>query len=91
MHDAAGFETGVLKTWFPDKGYGFVGPLDKSVPDAFFHISTLRDASPTNLERGMRVEYARGPGPDGRHTIFWHMKRPAMCVTAFNTPQFQNN
>eukprot|EP00401_Gymnodinium_catenatum_P009751 CAMPEP_0117523974 /NCGR_PEP_ID=MMETSP0784-20121206/35003_1 /TAXON_ID=39447 /ORGANISM="" /LENGTH=288 /DNA_ID=CAMNT_0005320101 /DNA_START=22 /DNA_END=888 /DNA_ORIENTATION=- len=50
--------TGLLKTWFPDKGFGFIAPDDRSA-DVFAHARQLtgeREAA-QNLKEGMRLTF----------------------------------
>lgn len=57
--------TGVVKCYFPDKGYGFIKPSDGS-PDAFVHATAVRAAGLEELKKDDRVSFDVGPGPNGK-------------------------
>lgn len=48
--------TGVVKWFNPDKGYGFIQP-DKGGPDVFVHNSQLKEAGIRMLSEGEKIGY----------------------------------
>ncbi len=48
--------TGTVKFFNVDKGFGFIEPTDGG-NDAFVHISAVQAAGMTTLEKGQRVDY----------------------------------
>jgi CspA family cold shock protein len=63
-------QTGVVK-WFSDeKGYGFIRPDDQS-PECFVHFTNIRKAGRgrRNLTEGGKVEYESQPGKKGPEAI----------------------
>ncbi|TXS40426.1 hypothetical protein EAO75_36280 [Streptomyces sp. uw30] len=64
----AGHQTGVVKWWNPEKGFGFLVP-DNGGPDIFVHYSMIQMDGFRTLEEGQRVAFAitqlpKGPGAD---------------------------
>lgn len=54
-------QTGTVKWFDPEKGYGFITPTTKGDPDVFVHWSGIRRSLPGQkgtLTDGARVEYA---------------------------------
>jgi len=49
-------ETGTVKWFSPDKGYGFIAPEDGS-KDVFIHISALNAAGLDNLDENQKIKY----------------------------------
>lgn len=49
-------ETGVVKWFNANKGYGFVNP-EKGGKDVFIHISAVEAAGIRSLNEGQRVSY----------------------------------
>lgn len=49
---------GTVKFFKNDKGYGFIAPDDGS-DDVFVHISDLKDAGYTELNKGDKVQFER--------------------------------
>jgi CspA family cold shock protein len=50
--------------WFSDeKGYGFIVPDDKGVPDVFVHFSGIDASGHRTLVEGERVEFEIGENP----------------------------
>ena len=49
-------ETGTVKWFNPDKGYGFIAPEDGS-KDIFLHISSLQSAGLDSLEENQKIEF----------------------------------
>mmetsp|Transcript_14188 Transcript_14188/g.19699 ORF Transcript_14188/g.19699 Transcript_14188/m.19699 type:complete len:466 (+) Transcript_14188:204-1601(+) len=59
-------ETGTIKKFFIDKGYGFIG-RHTICEDVFFHIKELKDKARVGFpELGMEVEYNVALGHEGR-------------------------
>jgi len=56
-------ETGTVKWFNPDKGYGFIER--QGGPDVFVHHSAIRGEGFRNLEEGQRVEFTVERGPKG--------------------------
>ncbi len=60
-------ETGVVKFFNTDKGFGFIKP-DNGESDIFVHISALKDSGLEFLEENQKVSFdtepdRRGKGP----------------------------
>ena len=49
-------QTGTVKWFNPDKGYGFIHP-DDGKKDVFVHMSALKVAGIDNLSDNQKVEY----------------------------------
>ena len=49
-------ETGTVKWFSPDKGYGFIAP-DNGSKDVFIHISALNAAGLDNLDEKQKIKY----------------------------------
>ena len=49
-------ETGTVKWFSPDKGYGFIAPEDGS-KDVFIHISALNAAGLDNLDENQKIKF----------------------------------
>jgi cold shock protein len=47
-----------------DKGFGFI-KMQRSGKDLFFYLSSVQDASFTDLHEGQKVSYTKGRGPIG--------------------------
>ena len=57
-------QTGTLRSWNEDRGFGFVAPTDGG-PEIFVHISAFpRDGARPTI--GERLTYELGPGRDGK-------------------------
>ncbi len=48
--------TGTVKFFNADKGFGFIEPIDGG-NDAFVHINAVQAAGMATLEKGQRVSY----------------------------------
>jgi CRISPR-associated protein Cmr6 len=59
--------SGVIKTYFDEKGYGFIKP-DRGGDDAFFHVSDV-EAEESDLEGGQRVSFALTSGREGPQAV----------------------
>ena len=64
-----GPETGTVKWFSAEKGYGFIAP-DDGGPDVFVHFSAITSVGIagetfTSLDEGARVEFQTEEGPDG--------------------------
>lgn len=59
-------ETGELREWNDDRGFGFVQP--KAGPRLFVHISAFERPA-RRPEVGDRLAFTRGPGRDGRPAV----------------------
>ena len=59
--------TGTLKTWNPDRGFGFIKD-DSGGPDIFLHVSAVKSAGidPANLKPGERLTFEVEGTHDGR-------------------------
>ena len=60
-----GGQTGVVKKWFEDKGFGFIVP-DNGGKDVFVHHSAVDMQGFRSLEEGQAVVFDIGSGRDGR-------------------------
>ena len=49
-------ETGIVKWFNPDKGFGFILP-DSGGKDVFVHINSVEKSGMTHLEQGQKVSY----------------------------------
>ena len=49
-------ETGTVKWFSPDKGYGFIAPYNGS-KDVFIHISALNAAGLDNLDENQKIKF----------------------------------
>jgi cold shock protein len=61
---SAGRETGTVKWFNNEKGYGFIA-RDEDDGDIFVHYSAIRGQGYRSLEEGQRVEYTPGQGQKG--------------------------
>jgi len=52
-------ETGRLKWFNPEKGYGFITP-DNGGRDVFVHVSAFQQSSIEQVEDGMKIAYNEG-------------------------------
>ena len=60
---------GKVKTFIPNRNFGFITPDDKG-EDVFFHISNVQGLAESDLRRGLPVSYESEIGPKGpRATI----------------------
>lgn len=50
-------QTGTVKWYNGDKGYGFILPDDTREPDVFVHASALPDSGLKTLREGQRVKF----------------------------------
>ena len=57
--------TGTVKWFNADKGYGFISPDDGS-KDAFVHISAVERAGLSGLQEGQRIIYELLRGKNGK-------------------------
>lgn len=57
--------SGVVKCYYPDKGFGFIKPGDGS-PDAFVHATVVKAAGVEELTEGDEVSFEVGPGKNGK-------------------------
>nr|CAD6438841.1 cold-shock protein [Rhizobium sp. Q54] len=60
-------QTGTVKFFNPDKGFGFITP-DNGGGDVFVHISAVQASRLSGLQEGQKVSFetepdARGKGP----------------------------
>lgn len=60
------FQTGRIKTYKEDRGFGFIIP-DDGGPDLFFHISRVRGIE--RPEQGMAVRYQVADSPKGPNAV----------------------
>ena len=58
-------QTGVVKFFNGEKGYGFIKPDDGSA-DIFVHVSALEQAGLHSLEEGQKVFYDVEPDKKGK-------------------------
>ena len=58
-------QTGVVKFFNGEKGYGFIKPDDGSA-DIFVHISALEQAGLQSLNEGQKVSYEVEPDKKGK-------------------------
>ncbi len=57
-------ETGIVKWFNAEKGFGFITP-DSGGKDLFAHFSEIQGGGFKTLEEGQRVSYTAGQGPKG--------------------------
>lgn len=57
-------ETGIVKWFNAEKGFGFIMP-DSGGKDLFAHFSEIQGAGYKTLEENQRVSYVAGQGPKG--------------------------
>ncbi|MDX1580965.1 MAG: cold-shock protein [Alphaproteobacteria bacterium] len=57
--------SGTVKWFNATKGYGFITP-DEGGPDAFVHITAVKQAGLDGLDEGQRVEYELETGRNGK-------------------------
>ena len=58
-------ETGVVKFFNTDKGFGFIKP-DNGESDIFVHISALKDSGLESLEENQKVSFETEPDRRGK-------------------------
>jgi CspA family cold shock protein len=58
-------ETGIVKWFNTDKGYGFIAP-DAGGADAFVHITAVQRSGLAALAEGQKVEYDLERGRTGK-------------------------
>jgi CspA family cold shock protein len=58
-------ETGTIKRWLDDRGFGFIKP-DLGGADVFVHISAVERAGYSSLAEGARISYELIQTRDGR-------------------------
>jgi CspA family cold shock protein len=58
-------QTGVVKFFNGEKGYGFIKPGDGSA-DIFVHVSALEQAGLHSLDEGQKVSYDIEPDKKGK-------------------------
>jgi CspA family cold shock protein len=58
-------QTGKVKWFNDDKGYGFIEP-DAGGKDVFVHISALKNANLDTLTEGQKVSFAEETGRNGK-------------------------
>lgn len=61
-------ETGTVKWFNEEKGYGFITP-ENGGRDLFVHYSEIRGEGFRTLEEGARVEYSVGEGRKGPNAV----------------------
>lgn len=57
-------ETGVVKWFNSEKGFGFVTP-DSGGKDLFVHFSAIQGSGYKSLDEGQRVSFVSGQGQKG--------------------------
>ena len=55
----SGMQTGTLKRWCAEKGFGFLTP-DDGTPDTFAHINELMGGAFQHIQEGARVRVEIG-------------------------------
>ncbi|MBK9053740.1 MAG: cold shock domain-containing protein [Chloroflexi bacterium] len=58
-------ETGTVKWFSNDKGYGFIAREDDADRDVFVHYKEIRGNGFRSLQEGQRVEFTLGEGQKG--------------------------
>ena len=58
-------ETGIVKFFNTDKGYGFIKP-DSGEPDIFVHISAIKDSGLETLLENQKVSFETEPDRRGK-------------------------
>lgn len=58
-------QTGTVKFFNKDKGYGFITP-DGGSKDVFVHISAVESSGLAALDDGQRVSFETKPDPRGK-------------------------
>lgn len=61
-------ETGTIKWFKQDKGYGFISP-DRGHEDVWMHATELLGGSDEQLVTGVRVSYGTERGPKGPKAV----------------------
>lgn len=59
--------TGVVKWYNPEKGFGFIAPVDGG-KDIFLHVSAVESAGHGDPYEGDRISYDVEKGRDGRES-----------------------
>ncbi len=54
---------GTIKRLISDRGFGFI---ETEEGDLFFHVSAVQETDFEQLHEGLRVEYEKGTGPQGK-------------------------
>jgi len=62
--DIDSMNTGTVKWFNAEKGFGFIAPEDGS-PDVFAHFSAIQSSGYRSLNEGDRVEFETVEGPKG--------------------------
>ena len=65
MKDKDSMNTGTVKWFNAEKGFGFIAPEDGS-PDVFAHFSAINSNGYRSLNEGDRVEFETVEGPKGK-------------------------
>jgi cold shock protein len=60
-------QTGKVKWYNPNKGYGFIAP-DGGARDVFVHASALQQAGIVGLADGQAIEFEVQAGRDGKES-----------------------
>ena len=59
--------SGTIKCWYPDRGFGFIEPDADGERDVFLHVSLLQRSGIAEAPSiGSRFHYTAAEQPDGR-------------------------